>query len=74
LDNLRDVLIEHVVGRVVMESTSIYWMPVWRVLASDFQLTLANPYIVKQLPGEKTDKKDAKWLAKCLQREMIRGS
>ena len=48
LDNLRDVLVEHCVGRVVMESTSIYWMPVWRVLETDFQLTLANPYLVKQ--------------------------
>jgi len=74
LDKLRDVLVKHCVGRVVMESTSIYWMPVWRVLESDFQLVLANPYIVKQLPGCKTDKKDAQWLARCLQKEMIRGS
>ena len=71
LDNLRDVLVEHCVGRVVMESTSIYWMPVWRVLEPDFDLTLANPYLVKQLPG---DKKDAKWLAKCMQKGLIGGS
>ena len=74
LDNLRDVLVAHSVGQVVMESTSIYWMPVWRVLATDFQLTLANPYLVKQLPGDKTDKKDAKWLSKCMQKGMIGGS
>ena len=74
LEKLRTELVSHSVGRVVMESTSIYWMPVWRVLEPDFQLTLANPYLVKQLPGDKTDKKDAKWLAKCLQRDMIGGS
>ena len=64
LDNLLDVLLEHCVGRVVMESTGIYWMPVWRILETDYELTLANPYLVKQLPGDKTDKKDAKWLSK----------
>jgi len=45
-----------------------------RVLESDFQLTLANPYVIKQLPGRKSDVKDAKWLAECLQKEMVLGS
>jgi transposase len=57
-----------------MESTSIYWMPIWRVLESDFKLTLVNPYLIKQLPGRKTDVKDAHWIAQCLQKEMLRGS
>jgi len=74
LDNLRDVLLKHCVCRVVMESTGTYWMPVWRVLEPDFDLTLANPYLVKQLPGDKTDKRDAKWLATCMQKGLIRGS
>jgi transposase len=74
LDALRDALVEHGAGRVAMESTSIYWMPVWRVLESDFELTLVNPYLIKQLPGRKSDVKDAHWIAQCLQKEMLRGS
>jgi transposase len=74
LDKLRDDLVKHGAGRVAMESTSIYWMPVWRVLESDFKLTLVNPYLIKQLPGRKSDVKDAHWIAQCLQKEMLRGS
>ena len=55
LDTLRDVLVENNVGEVAMESTSIYWMPIWRVLESDFDLKLVNPYFIKQLPGKKSD-------------------
>jgi len=74
LDKLREVLVSHGVGRVAMESTSIYWMPVWHVLESDFKLTLVNPYLIKQLPGRKSDVKDAHWIAQCLQKEMLKGS
>jgi transposase len=74
LDKLRDVLAEYGAGRVAMESTSIYWMPVWRVLEFDFELTLVNPYLIKQLPGRKSDVKDAHWIAVCLQKDMLRGS
>jgi hypothetical protein len=41
-----------------MESTGIYWQPVWRVLQPDFSLKLANPYFIKQLPGRKSDVKE----------------
>lgn len=74
LTALRDALIEHGCGRVAMESTSIYWMPVWHILSSDFSLKLANPYFIKQLPGRKSDVKDAQWIGECLQKELIRGS
>ena len=83
LDKLRDALVHHGAGRVAMESTSIYrvlrtqykyWIPVWRVLESDFEMTLVNPYLIKQLPGRKSDIKDAQWIAQCLQKEMLRGS
>ena len=37
-------------------------------------MTLANPYVIKQLPGRKSDVKDAKWLTECLQKEMVPGS
>ena len=71
---LRDELVAHGAGRVAMESTSIYWMPIWRVLEPDFELTLVNPYLIKQLPGRKSDVKDAHWIAQCLQKELLRGS
>mgnify|MGYP006382577765 FL=1 len=74
LDTLRDVLVANNVGEVAMESTSIYWMPIWRVLESDFDLKLVNPYFIKQLPGKKSDVKDAEWIATCLQKELIKGS
>ncbi len=74
LDSLRDFLVFHGVGEVCMESTSIYWIPIWRVLESDFSLKLVNPYFIKQLPGKKSDVKDAEWIACCLLKDLISGS
>lgn len=74
LDALRDTLVANDVTEIAMESTSVYWMPIWRVLESDFKLYLVNPYAIKQLPGRKSDIKDAEWIATCLQKELIRGS
>lgn len=74
LDVLRDKLVENDVGEIAMESTSVYWMPIWRVLESDFKLYLVNPYAIKQLPGRKSDVKDAEWIATCLRKDLIRGS
>ena len=74
LERLVDVLHEHGATEVCMESTSIYWMPVWRILESYFSLKLVNPYFIKQLPGKKSDVKDAEWIATCLLKDLIRGS
>ena len=74
LDRLRDLLVYHSVGDIAMESTSIYWVPIWRVLYSDFNIKIVNPYFIKQLPGRKTDVKDAQWIATVLQKELIKGS
>lgn len=74
LTALRDTLIANGCGLVAMESTSIYWLPIWHVLEADFSLKLANPYFIKQLPGRKSDVKDAQWIAECLQKDLIRGS
>jgi transposase len=74
LDELRDRLVRESVGEIAMESTSIYWMPIWRVLESDFKLYLVNPYAIRQLPGRKSDVKDAEWIATCLRKDLIRGS
>ena len=74
LERLVDVLHEHNATEVCMESTSIYWMPVWRILEPYFSLKLVNPYFIKQLPGKKSDVKDAEWIATCLLKDLIRGS
>ena len=75
LEQLASVLQEHEVNEVCMESTSIYWMPVWRVLEPYVvELKLVNPYFIKQLPGKKSDVKDAEWIATCLLKDLIRGS
>ena len=74
LERMVDVLQEYEVTEVCMESTSIYWMPVWRILEPYFSLKLVNPYFIKQLPGKKSDVKDAEWIATCLLKDLIRGS
>ena len=75
LEHLAAALQEHDVSEVCMESTSIYWMPVWRVLEPYVaELKLVNPYFIKQLPGKKSDVKDAEWIATCLLKDLIRGS
>ena len=74
LDSFRNRLVELGVGEVAMESTAVYWMPIWRILESDFKLYLVNPLSIKQLPGRKSDVKDAEWIATCLQKGLIRGS
>ena len=74
LERIVDVLHEYEATEVCMESTSIYWMPVWRVLEPYFSLKLVNPYFIKQLPGKKSDIKDAEWIATCLLKDLIRGS
>ena len=62
LEQLVKVLHEHAATEVCMESTSIYWMPVWCILEPCFSLKLVNPYFIKQLPGKKSDVKDAEWI------------
>ena len=53
-----------------MESTSVYWIPVWRVLSPYFKLNLADPYFIKQIPDRKSDVKDAQWIAECTMKEL----
>lgn len=62
------------VEKVAMESTGVYWMPVWRALEQDFMLYLVNPYFIKQMPGRKTDVKDAQWLATLLDKGLLHTS
>jgi transposase len=74
LIRLADWMTEHKVTHAAMESTGVYWKPVWHVLARDFQLILANAQHVKAVPGRKSDMSDAEWLAELLAHGLIRGS
>lgn len=74
LITLRDLTESEGVEECAMESTSIYWMPIWRVLEGSVRLHLVNPYFIKQLPGKKSDIKDAEWIATCLMNNLIASS
>lgn len=68
---------DHKVKRVAMESTGVYWIPVWNVLEQSrfrLELLLVNPVLVKALPGQKTDPKDAGRIAELHQYGLLRGS
>src|SRR2546430_14709195 len=60
---LGDWLARHEVTHVAMESTGVYWKPVWYALEGQFQLLLANPMHVRNIPGRKSDVNDATWIA-----------
>jgi transposase len=62
------------VERVAMESTGVYWKPVWNVLERSLPLVLANPYQVKNIPWQKTDRRDSEWIADLLAHGLIRPS
>jgi transposase len=59
---------------VAMEATGVYWKPVWHVLEGRFELLLANAAHVKNVPGRKTDVRDAEWLADLLAHGLVRSS
>ncbi|MBD5505779.1 MAG: IS110 family transposase [Lachnospiraceae bacterium] len=67
-------MLERGVTEVAMESTAVYWIPVWNELCESMELKLVNPYFIKQLPGRKSDVKDAQWIAECLLKNLIKGS
>jgi transposase len=54
------------ITHVAMESTGVYWKPVFNILEDSFEVILANARHVKNVPGRKTDVKDAEWLCKLL--------
>jgi transposase len=62
------------VTHVAMESTGEYWKPVYNILEGDFTVFLVNAAHVKQVPGRKTDKADARWLAKLMRYGLLQAS
>ena len=64
---LSDWLAAHGVGHIAMESTGVYWKPIFNLLEGSFKVILVNAHHLKQVPGRKTDVKDAEWIAQLLQ-------
>jgi transposase len=71
---LFDWLTDHGCTHVAMEATGVYWKPVWHILEGHFELVLANPGHIKNVPGRKTDVSDAQWIARLLAHGLIRSS
>jgi transposase len=71
---LRDWLIEHRIKHIAMESTGVYWKPIWNILEDAFELMLVNAQHIKQVPGRKTDVSDCQWIADLLRHGLIRAS
>jgi transposase len=77
LECLSNWLEEHRVRRVALESTGVFWIPVWNILErseAKFQLTLINPQHAHALPGRKTDQKDCQRIAELLACGLLKGS
>jgi len=71
---LGDWLAGHGVAIVAMESTGVFWKPVWNLLEERFELMLVNAHHIKQVPGRKTDVKDCQWIAQLLEHGLLRAS
>ena len=74
LIKLKEWLIKHGITHLAMESTGVYWKPIFNVLGDDFEILLVNARHVKNIPGHKTDKRDSRWLAKLLLSGLLKGS
>lgn len=71
---MADWLRAHAITQVAMESTGVYWKPVFNVLEDEFEVMVVNAKHIKFVPGRKTDVKDAQWIAELLQHGLLKGS
>ncbi|MEA3317233.1 MAG: IS110 family transposase [Bacteroidota bacterium] len=74
IEELREWLKKHGITHIAMESTGVYWKPIFNILEEDFEIILVNARHIKNVPGKKTDKKDSKWIAKLLLSGLLKGS
>jgi len=71
---LGDWLRSRGVLKVAMESTGVYWKPIWNILEGEFELELINAQHIKKVPGRKTDTKDCEWIAELVQHGLVKAS
>jgi len=62
------------ITHIAMESTGVYWKPVYNIMEQDFEILLVNARHIKNVPGHKTDRKDSAWIAKLLLSGLLKGS
>ena len=74
LVDLADWLAASQCTHVAMESTGIYWRPVYQILEERMTVLLVNAAHVSKVPGRKTDVKDCEWIAELLEHGLLRGS
>lgn len=74
LEKLKNWLKEQNCEKVAMESTGVYWIPVFNVLEGEFDIVLSNARQIKNVPGRKTDPSDSRWIAKLLALGLVNGS
>jgi len=74
LEEMSDWLSSLGVSHVAMESTGVYWKPIFNILEERFEILLANAHHLKNVPGRKTDIRDCQWIAQLLQHGLLRGS
>ncbi len=70
----RDWLVSEGCTHVAMESTGVYWKPIFNIIEDSMEVILANARMVKNVPGRKTDVKDCQWIAQLLRHGLIQGS
>jgi transposase len=71
---LADWLRSYNVKEIAIESTGVYWKCVYNVMEKDFEITLANPKHMKNIPGKKTDVKDSEWICTLLKHGLLKKS
>jgi len=74
LEELRGWLTENSVTHVAMESTGVFWKPVYNLLEDSFTLLVVNAQHIKNVPGRKTDVRDAEWIADLLRHGLLKAS
>jgi len=74
IENLKLWLRENKIKKVAIESTGIYWVPIFNILEDEIEVVLANAKHIKNVPGRKTDVKDSEWLCKLLKHGLIQKS
>ena len=71
---LADWLVAEGVSHAAVESTGVFWKPVFNILEDGFEVVLVNARHIKQVPGRKTDVKDCEWIVQLLQHGLLRAS
>lgn len=71
---LKSWLKENKITHVAMESTGVYWKPVFNILEESFEVMLVNARHIKNVPGRKTDVQDSEWLCRLLRNGLLKGS